>query len=131
VAALIAGFVALIVWIDEISEGFDSMSPAVQALLLPFGLLIKAIKFIKDNIGVISEAYDKVTGFFSSDTPEDQVDGRTGATMVTPQERIARSIEETRTTSSAEVTIKDESGRAEVTRGRLRDSINMVQSGGF
>ena len=131
VAALIAGFVALIVWIDEISEGFDNMSPAVQALLLPFGLLIKAIKFIKDNIGVISEAYDKVTGFFSSDTPEDQVDGRTGATMVTPQERIARSIEETRTTSSAEVTIKDESGRAEVTRGRLRDSINMVQSGGF
>lgn len=131
VAALIAGFVALIVWIDEISEGFDNMSPAVQALLLPFGLLIKAIKFIKDNIGVISEAYDKVTGFFSSDTPEDQVDGRTGATMVTPQERIARSIEETRTTSSAEVTIKDESGRAEVTGGRLRDSINMVQSGGF
>jgi hypothetical protein len=80
---------------------------------------------------VISGAYDKVAGFFGSDDPEDQVDGRTGAAMITPQERIARSIQETRTTSSAEVTIKDESGRAEVTGGRLQGNINMIPSGGF
>jgi TP901 family phage tail tape measure protein len=131
VAALIAAFVSLVVYIDEISESFEGLHPIIQFVLTPLHMMIKAIKFIKDNIGVLSVAYDKVSGFFGSDDPADQVDGRTGAAMITPQERMARSIEETRTTSSAEVTIKDESGRAEVTGGRLRDAINMVQSGGF
>jgi TP901 family phage tail tape measure protein len=131
VLALIAAFVGLSTYIDEISEGFDNMHPAVQLLLTPFGLLIKAIKFIKDNIGVLSQAYDKVTGIFGSDEAADQIDGRTGASMVTPQERIAQSIQETRTTSSAEVTIKDDTGRAEVTGGRLIEGIHMIPSGGF
>jgi TP901 family phage tail tape measure protein len=131
VIALIAAFVGLVVYIDEISESFENMHPVIKFLLTPLHMMIKAIKYIKDNIGVISTAYDKVSGFFGSDDEADQVDGRTGATMVTPQERIARSIEETRTTSSAEVTIKDESGRAAVTSGRLGDGINMIQSGGF
>ena len=130
VMALIAAFVGLVVYIDEISESFENMHPVIKFLLTPLHMMIKAIKYIKDNIGVISTAYDKVSGFFGGDEA-DQVDGRTGATMVTPQERIARSIEETRTTSSAEVTIKDESGRAAVTGGRLGDGINMIQSGGF
>jgi TP901 family phage tail tape measure protein len=131
VMALIAAFVGLVVYIDEISESFENMHPVIKFLLTPLHMMIKAIKYIKDNIGVISTAYDKVSGFFGGDDEADQVDGRTGATMVTPQERIARSIEETRTTSSAEVTIKDESGRAAVTGGRLGDGINMIQSGGF
>jgi TP901 family phage tail tape measure protein len=131
VMALIAAFVGLVVYIDEISESFENMHPVIKFLLTPLHMMIKAIKYIKDNIGVISTAYDKVSGFFGSDDEADQVDGRTGATMVTPQERVARSIEETRTTSSAEVTIKDESGRAAVTGGRLGDGINMIQSGGF
>jgi hypothetical protein len=131
VVALIAAFVGLVVYIDEISESFENMHPVIEFLLTPLHMMIKAIKYIKDNIGVISGAYDKVAGIFGSDDTADQVDGRTGAAMITPQERIARSIEETRTTSSAEVTIKDETGRAEVIHGRLRDGINMVQSGGF
>jgi TP901 family phage tail tape measure protein len=131
VVALIAAFAGLVVYIDEISESFEDMHPVIEFLLTPLYMMIKAIKYIKDNIGVISGAYDKVAGFFGSDDPEDQVDGRTGAAMITPQERIARSIQETRTTSSAEVTIKDESGRAEVTGGRLQGNINMIPSGGF
>jgi TP901 family phage tail tape measure protein len=131
VAALIAAFVSLVVYIDEISEGFENLHPIIEFVLTPLHMMIKAIKFIKDNIGVLSVAYDKVSGIFGSDDEADQVDGRTGATMITPQERIARSIEESRTTSTAEVTIKDESGRAAVTGGRLGDGINMVQSGGF
>jgi TP901 family phage tail tape measure protein len=131
VAALIGAFVSLVVYIDEISEGFENLHPIIEFVLTPLHMMIKAIKFIKDNIGVLSVAYDKVSGFFGSDDEADQVDGRTGATMITPQERIARSIEESRTTSTAEVTIKDESGRAAVTSGRLGDGINMIQSGGF
>ena len=51
--------------------------------------------------------------------------------MVSPQARVARTIEETRQTSSAEVTIKDQTGRAEVTRGSLGPLINLQPSGAF
>lgn len=54
-----------------------------------------------------------------------------GAQVVTPQERIARSVEEQRTTSTAEVTIKDETGRAEVTKGPLPSNIKLKPSGAF
>jgi tape measure domain-containing protein len=51
--------------------------------------------------------------------------------MVSPQERTARSIEERRTTNSAEVTIRDDTGRAEVTKGKLTNNIKMQNTGRF
>lgn len=55
-----------------------------------------------------------------------------GATqMVSPQARMARSIEETRSTSSAEVTIRDDTGRAAVTKGSLGPLISLQPTGGF
>lgn len=57
--------------------------------------------------------------------------GSTGPQVVSPQERVARSIEEQRTTSSAEVTIRDESGRAEVTGGSLGPGLSLQPSGAF
>lgn len=44
-----------------------------------------------------------------------------------PQERVARSIEENR--SSAELTIRDDTGRAELTGGSFGNSISMTQTG--
>ena len=51
--------------------------------------------------------------------------------MVSPQERTARTIEETRETSSAEVTIRDETGRAEVTEGALGKGLSLIPTGAF
>lgn len=51
--------------------------------------------------------------------------------VVSPQERVAASIEEKRTTSTAEVTIKDETGRAEVTSGKMGKDLNLLPSGAF
>ena len=51
--------------------------------------------------------------------------------VISPSERVARSIEERRTTSTAEVTIRDESGRAEVTQGNLGPMLRLSQSGAF
>ena len=51
--------------------------------------------------------------------------------IVSPQARVARSIDEQRTTSTAEVTIRDESGRAEVTQGQLGNGIMLLPSGAF
>lgn len=51
--------------------------------------------------------------------------------VVSPQERVARSVSETTSTERSEVTIRDESGRAEVTRRprRARGRIRLEPSG--
>lgn len=51
--------------------------------------------------------------------------------MVTPQERISRSIEETRDTSTAEVTITDKTDRAEVTSGKMGPGLKLQHAGAF
>lgn len=48
-----------------------------------------------------------------------------GAQMVSPQERTARSISETTTTERADVTIRDQTGRAEVTRRPQGRMVNL------
>lgn len=132
VAALIAGLTALVVWIDDVVEGFDSLNPVLKMILAPFGLLIKGIKYIKDNIGVVGDIASAVGGWFGSDDDEQaQADGTTGATVHSPTERIAQSVRETRETTRSEILIKDDTGRAEAPRGGFPAGINMVQTGGF
>jgi len=92
----------------------------------------------------LSPLIDKVTGFGSfikttagflleGDDYGDKVlaENQKGNGVVSPQARVAKSIEETRTTSSAEVTIKDDTGRAEVTGGKLGNGIKLQPSGAF
>jgi len=147
VVALVAAFTALVVWIDEVSAGFDKLPGIVRVLLTPLNLVIKAIKFIKDNIGTITEAVDKVSAFggmvggeIVSSRIGQQVSSFFGfgeeeqrpapvAQMISPQERTARSIEERRETSTAEVTIRDETNRAEVTSGKLGSGLNLLKTG--
>ena len=69
--------------------------------------------------GAAFEAVQDVKGFFG------------GPQVVSPQERVARSIDEQRTTQTAEVTIRDESGRAEVTGGTLGKGLTLQNSGSF
>ena len=57
--------------------------------------------------------------------------GGGGSQVVGPGERLARSIEERTETSRAEVTIRDESGRAEVTSGELGPGVKLAPSGAF
>lgn len=48
-----------------------------------------------------------------------------------PQERAASSIIESRNTESSEVTIRDETGRAEITKGKFGPGLSMPMSGAF
>lgn len=133
VVALIAGIVALVTWIDTVVESFDALPAAIQAILLPFGLLLKGIKFIKDNIGVLGKVA-KFLGFTSSDDEGDETTPRdsAGAAMVSPQDRTARSIEERRQTSTSEITLTAGKGtQAEVTQGSLGQGIFIENSGDF
>ncbi len=145
ITALIAGFTALVVWIDDVAAGFDSLPGIVQVILAPINLLIKAIKWIKDNIGAITDIEVPSVGdignkladvgsgiksFFGfGDEDETKPVKQTATQMVSPQERISRSIEEKKT--SAEVTITDRTGTAELTNSTMGSSLKLQQTGGF
>lgn len=106
-----------------------------------FNAALGNITAIADKVkGVAGGIVDKISSIgggvasffgFGDDEEEQQRGGRDGSQVVSPQERTARSIEESRTTSTAEVTIRDESGRAEVTGGRMGAGVSLQPTGGF
>lgn len=91
--------------------------------------------------GIAGAAFRGVSGFFRGDdngtsdqkSAPDAISAspQSQRQMVTPQSRVARSIEETRSSTMAEVTIKDETGRAEVTAGTLGRGLSLEQSARF
>ena len=131
VLALVAAGVALVVWIDDISAGFDKLPAIIRFVLAPLNLMIKAVKFLKDNFDVVTGAASALGGVlgFGGDDETEAETAAAAATVVSPQERVARSIEERRETSTAEVTIRDETGRAEVTGGSLGPAVQLIPSG--
>lgn len=135
VLAGIAAFTALVVWIDEVAAGFDRLPKIIQFILGPIGLLIKAIKFVKDNAGAIGDIGARVGsafGFGGDDAaPATQGSPSERSQTSSPQERALHSVEEKRTTSSSELTIKDETNRATVTSGKLGSGVTLVPSGAF
>lgn len=88
-----------------------------------------AASAIVDTISSIGGGVADFFGF--GDDVQTSSGGSTGPQVVSPQERVARSIEEQRTTSTAEVTIRDESGRAEVTSGSIGPGLSLQPSGAF
>ena len=109
----------------------------IMAAVLAVGLLIVALTPLGDmlsNIGSgISDAFSAIGRLGAIFGFGDDEEGKKPipAQVVSPQERVARSIEETRSTSTSEVTIKDETGRAEVTNGKLATGIKLQSTGGF
>lgn len=112
-----------------IALGILALIAAVVALVMWFDRLI-------EKAGGFGKIASKIGGFFGfgDDDGENGTDGRDGSNrpnVVSPQERAARTIEENRTTSTSEVTIVDQTGRAEVTRGKLGNGLTLQPSGAF
>ncbi len=130
---MVAAAAALVIFIDDILAGFEKMPKIVQVALTPLHNVLKAIKKIKDGLAFVGDKLGTAAfDFFGPEKPErGERAGSAGVQIISPQERTARSIEEQRTTSTAEVTIKDDTQRAEVTKGELGRGIQMVQTGGF
>ena len=123
------GIAGVIVFVDELLEAFDKLPAVIQFALAPLKLLLKAIQFVKDGLGSIGGA---IIEFFGGGSDDDEKEvAVVQPQVISPQDRTARSIEEQRTTSTAEVTIRDESGRAEVTGGKLGAGLNLQQTGAF
>lgn len=127
------------------AEGLDNMTGIAWLLTRPLAKLVELIRSIDGAaIGAGFSAVTDFLGFTGNDVPEvpmpapvtrgerDDAEPRARAPvtqMVSPQDRVARTIEERRETSTAEVTIRDETNRAEVTGGKLGPSIQLQSSG--
>lgn len=114
-----------------LSDFFSGLLDGIQAKFEAF------MAYILGAVNKVKGAYQTVSDFFGGDAsdaeggPRGAGEGAAGARVVTPQERVSRSIEETRSTSTAEVTIKDATGRASVTGGKLPQGVTMSKTGGF
>lgn len=99
-----------------------------------FNTSLEKIRSVIDRIRSIATPAmgiaSRVAGFLGIGGGEVAGGAPTGQ-MVSPQERTARSIEERRETSTAEVTIRDETGRAEVTQGTLGAGLSLAATGAF
>lgn len=130
VAAAIVAFALLITWIEEIDDAFSRMPLILKIAFAPLMWIIKQLRLVKQ--GVV--ALGGFLGFGGGEKVEQEVGGgaeAAGAGVVSPQDRVAKNIEESRTINTAEVTIRDETNRAEVTKGKLGTGLLLQQSGVF
>ena len=145
VAALTAGIAALIYYWDDV-KGFlkdmapewllvfwDNLTTNISNTVNMMKAAFRGAEMIADKVSNL-DPVGSVKGFFGfGDDEAQQQQQQQGGQIVTPQERTARTIEENRTTSTAELLIKDQTGRAEMTNKRPAPGIalNVVNSGGF
>lgn len=139
IAALSGAVVALIANVDKVDEWLDGLPTLAKAALAPFRALVKAIRFVKENAGVIasaaSGAFDATAGFLGFGADEPPATASTApavsAPLVTPEAQTARMIERSESLQRTEVTLKDETGRARVTQGRRSNGFTLQQTGAF
>lgn len=89
VAAAIAGFVALVVRIDDVVGFFKKLPLVIRLIVFPLELLVNTIKLIIDGIGTVG----RFLGFLGDDEESADgaagADGRDGAQRVAPNQREA------------------------------------------
>ena len=152
VGLLIAAGAALIIFWEPISDFFvgmwDSISNAfsngigfVMGLIEPFLKTISGIKSLAAKFGMVFSKEEKTTAapktgidFKNIDFPgRKEEEEPEPFQMVSPAERVSRSIEETTSESKSTLTIRDETGRAELQEGQKNRGVKLklATSGGF
>ncbi len=105
-----------------ITKGFNIM---IEKIMAGVDRIKSGLKFVMDVGGKVGD----FLGLGQDDSREES--GGFQSQVVSPQERAIHSLEEKRSVSSAEVTIKDSTGRAEVTKGKLGGGLKLIPSGGW
>ncbi len=122
---------------DGILQGFKDVVGDILGIVSKVTNLGDTVsKTVSGLTSAASETAANVTqnvkSFFGIDSDDDQTAAsKVEPQIITPQERVARTIDEQRTTSTAEVTIKDETGRAALTGGVLGQGVTLEPSGAF
>ena len=132
---ILIGLAALVItaW-EPVKTFFDDLGSSIGSKLFDAVLKVKgAMKDVKGFFGFNEPAeIDRVLANIlarAANDPNGSPD--IAPQIVSPGERTARSIEEHRSTSTAEVTIRDETGRAEVTSGTLGNGLVLQKTGSF
>lgn len=100
-----------------------------KALNVITGIVEKITGMISAVINTAAALGGSVADIFGFGGTEAGPGVRPAVQMVSPQERVARNIEEKRT--SAEVTITDRTGTAVMNNPNVRDNIKLIQTGAF
>lgn len=134
----LVGAAALIMENWEPIKGFfvSLWSGVVSVFDAAVAHIMSIVDIVKSAASFIFDTVDKVggiLGFGDDDEDTQQASGSTaaGKLLVSPQDQIARTLDEKITRSTSEVTIKDETGRAEVTGGKFGPGLTLQASGGF
>ncbi|MBW1725980.1 MAG: hypothetical protein JRJ62_00080 [Deltaproteobacteria bacterium] len=109
---------------DGITSTFQNAFDMISNIVADIGAKIASVT---DVGGILSG----IGSFFGFGDDDESKSSPQGSQVVSPQARVARSIEEQRSTSTAEVTIRDETKRAELTGGKLGRGLSLEQSGTF
>lgn len=99
VAALIAGFVALVVWIDDVVKFFKKLPLVIRLIVFPLELLVNTIKLVIDGIGTVGRFLG-----FGGDEDEDGAPGADGADG--GQQKVAPNQREANARAAAQSTFK-------------------------
>ena len=129
--AVTLGLINIIMAANPIVLGILAAVAAVALLSGALDPIIDTLKSIGSGISNAFSAVSGLSGIFGFGDNDEAKQNGTSSQIVSPQERTARSIEEQRTTSAAEVTIRDDTGRAEVTRGKLGLGLSLQPSSAF
>lgn len=126
--------VAAIAFTDELLDAFNSMPRILQLAFAPIWGALKAIQLLKEGFvflnGMGSSLGGKLFDIFGPDAEDQAAAAGTQPQVVSPQERTARTIEEQRTTSTSEITLRTTPGTtAEVTGGKLGSGLKLQQTG--
>ncbi|MCH9837698.1 tape measure protein [bacterium] len=128
-ALVIANWTPIKAFFKDLWVGVVATFDAAVARIMAIVDKVKAVAAtIADTAGAVGDFV------FGDDADRAQVDRRgrpTRPQVVSPQDRTAKMVEERRTTSTAEVTIRDETNRASVTRGRMGRGVTLQPSGAF
>lgn len=109
---------------------------AVAAVALLTGALDPVIELISNIGSGIKNAFSAVSGLFNifgGDDDEEKAIAKSNAATqtISPQDRVARSVEESRTTERAELTIRGETDRVKISNKKLASMIKVQPSGAF
>ncbi len=131
---LVAG---MVLGIEKMVEGWqwlgDFIGSIGDAITGTIDIMLERIMAVVDAVTTLD--FDKIGGTIKTLFGFDGDDSEAKAPapqVVSPQARTARQIDEHRTTSSSEVTLKaDSNTSAEVTKGKLGSQLQLQQSGAF
>ena len=129
VAALVLGFTALYKWAGSVEGAFRKWAGAMDYVLDRINPVYMLIKKVIEGIKFVANA--DINPFNNRQESSQRERGAVRPQVVSPTAGIERKISESTTTNKSEVTIKDQTGKAELTKRGGGARLSLQPSGAF